>query len=96
MLIDKGMTAGEVISIKINSGEEIVAKLVEETAAGYRVSKPLVLSVGQQGIGMIPFMFTVNPEKEVVINKTSVIAAQVTDKQFADQYTQGTTGIALR
>lgn len=96
MLIDKGMTAGEVISIKINSGEEIVAKLVEETDAGYRVSKPLVLSVGQQGIGMIPFMFTVNPEKEVVINKTSVIAAQVTDKQFADQYTQGTTGIALR
>lgn len=96
MLIDKGMSPGEVISMKLSSGEELVTKLVEETDAGYRVSKPLVLSVGQQGIGMIPFMFTVNPEKEVVINKTSVIAAQVTDKQFADQYTQGTTGIALR
>lgn len=96
MLIDKGMTAGEVISMKLSSGEELVAKLVEETDRGFKVSKPLVLSIGQQGVGMIPFMFTVNPEKEVVINRSSVIAAQVTDSKFADQYTQGTTGIALR
>jgi len=45
---------------------------------------------------MIPFMFTVNPDKELVIKKESVIALQSTDTQFADQYTQGTTGIALR
>ena len=96
MLIDKGMTAGEVISMKLSSGEELVAKLVEETDRGFKVSKPLVLSIGQQGVGMIPFMFTVNPEKEVVINRSSVIATQVTDNKFTDQYTQGTTGIALR
>lgn len=96
MLIDKGITAGEVISMKLTSGEELVAKLVEETDRGFKVSKPLVLSIGQQGVGMIPFMFTLSPEKEVVINRSSVIAAQVTDIKFADQYTQGTTGIALR
>jgi hypothetical protein len=96
MLIDKGIAAGQVISLKLTSGEELIAKLVEETGNGYKLSKPLVLSMSPQGIGMIPFMFTVNPDKELLIKKESVIALQSTDTQFADQYTQGTTGIALR
>lgn len=29
MLIDKGVSAGEVITLKLTSGEELVAKLVE-------------------------------------------------------------------
>jgi hypothetical protein len=96
MLIDKGVSAGEVVSFKLTSGEELIAKLVEETATGYKVSKPLVLSMSQQGIGMIPFMFTVNPEKDISISKNSVIAISSCDKQFADQYISGTTGIAMR
>jgi hypothetical protein len=95
MLIDKGIAAGEVVSLKLTSGEEVIAKLVEETATGYRVSKPLVLSMGPQGIGMVPFMFTVNPEKEINISKNAVSVIVNCDKQFADQYIQGTTGIKL-
>jgi hypothetical protein len=95
MLIDKGVSAGEVISLKLNSGEELLAKLVEETTSGYKVSKPLVLSMNQQGMGMIPFMFTANPEKDITILKSAVSAITVCDKMFADQYVQGTTGIKL-
>lgn len=95
MLIDKGTTAGEVVSLKLNSGEEIIAKLVEETATGYKVSKPLVLSMNQQGLGMIPFMFTNDMEKDLVINKGSVIVITTCEQQFANQYIQGTTGIKL-
>lgn len=95
MLIDKGVTAGEVVSLKLISGEEILAKLVEETATEYKVSKPLVLSVGQQGLGMIPLMFTIDPEKDIKISKSSVIVISNTDKQFANQYLQGTTGLAI-
>lgn len=96
MLIDKGISIGEVISLKLISGEEILAKLVEETDTEYKISKPLVLSVGQQGLGMIPFLFTVNPDKDLKISKSSVIVVTNTDKQFADQYLQGTTGIAMK
>jgi hypothetical protein len=96
MLIDKGVSAGEVISLKLISGEEILAKLVEETDKEYKVSKPLVLSVGQQGLGMIPLMFTIDPEKDIKISKSSVMVVSNTDKQFANQYLQGTTGIAMK
>ena len=39
MLINKGVSAGEVITLKLTSGEEIVAKLVEDGAAYYKLQK---------------------------------------------------------
>lgn len=95
MLIDKGVSPGEVVSFKLSSGEEIITKLVEESDRGYKISKPMVLSMGPKGIGMVPFMFTMTEDKDVLINRTAVMSVTNTDKQFADQYIQGTTGIKL-
>jgi hypothetical protein len=96
MLIDKGAVAGEVVTLKLISGEEIVGKLVEETDKELKLSKPMQLSMSQQGVGMIPFLFTVDPDKELKISKSSVIVICSTEKQFANQYLQGTTGIAMK
>ena len=95
MLIDKGVTVGEVITLKLTSGEELVAKLVEETDAYYKLSKPQVIGMGPQGPGLMPYLFTVSPDKEVKLLKTTVTVAEPTDKTFADQFIQSTTGIAL-
>jgi hypothetical protein len=95
MLIDKGVTVGEVITLKLTSGEEIVAKLSEETTTYYKLSHPQVIGMGPKGPGLMPYLFTVSPEKEVKLLKTTVTVAEATDKQFADQFIQQTTGIAL-
>lgn len=95
MLIDKGVTEGEVVTFKLTSGEELIAKLAQEADQFYKVSKPMVLTANQQGIGMAPYLFTVNPDKDVKIAKSTVVVAEATDKQFADSYIQGTTGIKL-
>ena len=52
MLIDKGVTAGNVVSLKLTSGEEIVAKLIEETDAYYKLGRPMVIAMGAQGPGL--------------------------------------------
>jgi hypothetical protein len=95
MLIDRGLKQGDVVSCKLNSGEEIVARFVEETATGYKISRPTVITMTQQGIGLMPFMFTVDPDKDLVVNHTSVAVISLSEKVFADQYLQGTTGIKL-
>jgi len=95
MLIDKGVSEGEIVSIKTTGGEELIAKLVEETQAHYKLSRPMSLSMGAQGIGMIPFMLTANHDKELKLQKSAISAVEVTDKQFADAYIQQTTGIKL-
>ena len=43
MLIDKGVCEGEVITFKLTSGEEIVAKLVEDGPVYYKLSRPMVI-----------------------------------------------------
>jgi hypothetical protein len=95
MLIDKGVSPGEVVTIKMTTGEELLAKLVEEKSDGYKITRPMVLSVTQQGIGMMPYIFTVHPDKELVLNKTAITTIVATEPDFANQYIQSTTGIRL-
>jgi hypothetical protein len=95
MLINRGVGAGEIVTLKLMSGEEMIAKYVEETGKGHKLSKPMVLSMGPQGIGMVPFAITVDIDKEITVNASAVIAVEVTEKQFADAYIQNTTGIKL-
>jgi len=95
MLIDKGVSIGEVITLKLTSGEEIVAKLVEDGPVYYKLSRPMVIAMGAKGPGLMPYLFTVDPDKEIKLLKTTITVAEATDKAFADQFIQSTTGIAL-
>jgi hypothetical protein len=92
MIIDKGVSVGEVITIKLTSGEEIIATLLEERDQYIKVSKPRVLTAAENGIGMVPYLFTVDPDKDVKIYKP-ISVIEPTEKGYASQYTQATTGI---
>ena len=95
MLIDKGVSVGEVITLKLTSGEELVAKLAEETPTYYKLSRPMVIGMGQQGPGLMPYLFTVNPDKEVKLLKQTITVAEATDDAFAKQFLESTSGIKL-
>jgi hypothetical protein len=95
MFINKGMTPGSVITLKLTSGEEIIARFAEKTQSGYRVLKPMVLTMGPKGIGLIPYLITANMESELEILNTAITVVTDTDKDPSDQYMQNTTGIKL-
>lgn len=95
MLIDKGVTAGEVVTLKLTSGEELVARLDEETNTHYKLTKPMVIAMGPNGPGLMPYLFTVSPDKTIALNKNTVTVAVSSDKQFADQYITSTTSIQM-
>lgn len=95
MLIDKGVSEGEVITLKLTSGEELVGKLVGETDAYYKLSRPMVIGMGEKGPGLMPYLFTVHPDKEVKLSKVTVTVAEATDGTFAKQFLESTSGIKL-
>jgi hypothetical protein len=95
MLIDKGVTEGEVITFKLTSGEELVAKLIEDGPVYYKLSHPQVIGMGPSGPGLMPYLFTVNPDKEVKLAKSTVTVAEATDQQFAKQFLESTSKIKL-
>lgn len=95
MLIQKGFSSGDVISVKLINGDEIIARFEEETDAYLKISKPLAITIGAQGLGMIPWMFLGETET-FKLKHDHIFASVIAKKDAADQYIQGTTGIALR
>jgi hypothetical protein len=95
MLIDKGVTPGEVITIKLTSGEELVAKLVEEQAGHIKIVKSMVLTAGPNGLAMVPYLFTVEQDKEIQLSKNTITVIAPTMKPAADQYLSSTSNIKI-
>ena len=95
MFISKGFAEGEVVTLKLTSGEELVAKLVEDGPLYYKLKNPQVIGMGPKGPGLMPYLFTVSPDKEIKLQKSTVTVAEPTDEQFAKQFIESTTGIAL-
>lgn len=95
MLISKPITEGSTVTLKLTSGEELVARFNGESDTHYKLGKPVVLTMTPQGIGMVPYLITVDPDLDVSISKGTVTVMATTGKQASDQYIQGTTGIKL-
>ncbi len=95
MLINKGVSSGEVVTLKLVTSEELVGKLVEETANEYVIERPLTLVMSAKGLGLQPWLFTVDTEKPIKISKDKVLVISATLKEMSDNYLAGTTGIAL-
>jgi len=94
LLIKKPYTQGDIVSLKVVNGDELIARFEEETDTTIKINKPLALTMGPQGLGMIPWMF-LGEEDSVTLNKSHVFAMSPSKKDAASQYMQGTTGIAL-
>jgi hypothetical protein len=94
MLLKKPITSGSVVSIKIINGDEIIARYESEDATTITINKPLALTMGTQGLGMIPWVFLGDSET-ITLQKIHVFFVVQSKKDAADQYMEGTTGIAL-
>lgn len=95
MLIETTYKEGDTVSMKLSSGEEIVARLEEETDEKVKISKPMTLTATQEGFGLAPFMFTINPEHNLFLNKELVLCVVKTEDNMASQYLQNTTGLSV-
>lgn len=95
MLISKAIGKGDVVSLKLLNGDEIIARYDNETADEITIDRPLALTMSPQGLGMIPWVFLAEKET-MTLKKSHVFVMLPSKKDAADQYMQGTTGIALK
>ena len=93
MLIQAPYKINDVISVKLQTGEELVCKLIEESDTHLKVKTPLTLVMSQQGLGMQQYMFTTDPDQPISIAKDKIIVVQKTRKDFSDTYTERTSGL---
>lgn len=86
---------GSVVSLKLVNGDEIIARFEGEDEKTIKINRPLALTMGAQGLGMIPWLFLGDTET-FTLKREHVFVMVLSKKDASDQYMQGTTGIALR
>lgn len=86
--------AGDPITVKLNSSEEIIATFVEESDTQVVIEKAVILIQSQQGVGMMPWMMSAE-EGKIELNRNSIIAVCKTNSDVAKAYMENTTSIQI-
>lgn len=92
--LNKGFSSGDVVSIKLINGDEIIARVDGEDEDTITINRPMALTMSGQGLGMIPWVF-LGKEDAIVLRKSHAFFIVESKGEAAKQYMQGTTGIAL-
>lgn len=95
LLINKGYKQGDVVSLKLINSDELIAEFESETDEVVKLRRPLALTMNAQGLGMMPWMI-LGSDEFITLSKNHVMAISASKPDAASQYTQGTTGIALK
>lgn len=85
----------QIYSFKLNSGEEMVAKVVNVDGNTIEITEPVSIAPNQKGIGMIPSMFTTEMEGKFRLNTNSIAVIGDTNEQIKVKYIEATTGITV-
>jgi hypothetical protein len=89
------MEVGQVYTFKLNSGEELIAKIGEITRDNIIISEPVSVAPGPKGMQLIPSMFTADPEAKITLNTNSVSIYAPTEDSVKMKYIEATTGITV-
>jgi len=85
----------EVYTFKMNSGEEMVAKVKQAGGDWLVLEEPVSIAPGPQGMGLVPSLFTADPKEKIQLNTNSVSLVSKTDDSVKLKYLEATTGIKV-
>lgn len=89
------ITPNTVYTLKLNSGEELIAKVTQTGGEFITIEEPVSIAPTQQGMQMIPSVFTANPKGEFKLNTNSIALYAETDDSIKMKYLEATTGIKV-
>lgn len=96
LISNKNYQNNDVITFKLVSGEEVIGRFIEETDIAYSISKPMMLiPTPNQGLGLAPVSFSLNPQEKIMLNKHAVSIHGRTVTDLANQYMEKTTGLTV-
>lgn len=101
MLLEKKIEVNDVITIKLTTGEELMAKLVSENSDSITITKPMMINVGADragnvGVQMVPyFVLTADHDSRFEIKNNHILLKIRPNDQAKNGYIQNTTGISV-
>jgi len=86
---------GEVVSCRLTTGEELIARLKKDNRdkGSVELTQPLIVGRGPEGFGLMPYMMTVNPDTTVEIKMEHILSMAKTNDEITKGYTKQTSKI---
>ena len=90
------LEVGKVYTFKLNSGEEVIAKVKCEMTGNFiAVEEPVSIAPGPQGMGLVPSLFTADPSQSVTVNTNNIAMYCEVEYSVRMKYLEATTGIKV-
>jgi hypothetical protein len=89
------LQTGKVYTFKMNSGEEMIAKVEFSGGDWIIITEPVSVAPGPQGLGLVPSMFTADVKEEIRLNTSNIALCALTDDSVCMKYLEATTGIKV-
>jgi hypothetical protein len=93
MLVNKGYSAGDIVCFKMVTGDEIVAKIVEQKADGFIVNRPCTVIPSPQGLGLMQSLISADINTNVTLKSEHIIMHGTVITDIENHYIRTTTGI---
>lgn len=93
LVSNKKFDQGDVVTIKLLSGEEVLGKFVSQCDTSITLDKALMIAMTAKGPAMAPVLITVDPDKPLEFAKSGISIIAPTQLEIANQYIYQTTGI---
>ena len=99
MLVVSNFKKGDIVTVKLSTGEEIVARFESFNMDELKVVKPTVLTLNpQNGQAMLIawlMSIDVHSSDPVTVSQEQIVALYKPSKGIADVYMQGSSGIQM-
>jgi len=89
------LETNQVYTFKLNSGEELIAKVTFSGGDWIELEDPVSVAPGPQGMGLVPSMFTSDPKEKPKLNTNSISLVALTDDNVKMKYIEAVTGIKI-
>jgi hypothetical protein len=85
----------QVYTFKLNSGEELIARVESSGSVWITISDPVSVAPGPQGMGLVPSMFTADTKREIQLNTHSISLYAYAEDAVKMKYIEAITGIKV-
>ena len=92
MLKEKTYDSGDIVTVYLQTGQEILGKFVSEDDISTVIKKPLTVAIGPQGAAFQTFTVTGDSENDVSFKTGKIISVLKTNKETSESYKTATSG----
>ena len=95
MLKEKTYEKGDIVTVYLQTGQEILGKLDSEDDNYIVITKPLTIAMGPKGAMFQTFTVTGDSENEVSFKTGKIISVLKTNDATSTSYIEATSGLVL-